>query len=404
MTIGLDASRANRPHKTGTEWYSFHLIKNLALLDKENEYRLYLDRPASAELIQAVRSNANFSLHFLRWPFPSFWTLGRLSLEMLFRCPDVLFVPAHGLPLIRPRRTVNTIHDLAFAREQSLYRPEAMKTRFTGTRPFLSFLVRLITFGRYRSSSLDYLLWSTAFALRHARKIIAVSNFTKQEIINIYPRADHRKIRVIYNGYNSELYRPVDDANKAKAARDKYGIETPYFLYLGRLEKKKNTLALVEALSILREERPQIKEKLVLIGDAGFGYDEIKYMIEEFNLNREVLMPGWADEEDLPYILNGATAFLFPSRHEGFGIPIIQAFACGVPTAVSDIPVLREIAGEAALYFDKDDKREIAKVMARLAEDGGLRQDLRAKGLRRAAEFSWEKCARQTWRELTEWS
>ncbi|MDP2944017.1 MAG: glycosyltransferase family 1 protein [bacterium] len=397
MIIGIDASRANLIHKTGTEWYSFYLIKNLAAIDKANTYWLYLNKPARSELIEAVRDNPNFSFKFLKWPFFSFWTLGRLTLEMLWCRPDVLFVPAHTLPLFSPRRTLNTIHDIAFVREANLYRAVEAKTGSAGARRLINFFVKLLTLGRYRSDSVDYLYWSTAFALRHARKIIAVSEFTKQDILNLYPKTPADKVVVIHNGYNNELYRrlPATPA-KTAAVLDKYALEAPYFLYVGRLEKKKNISALVEAFASLKENHPEIKAKLVLIGDAGFGYDEIRYTIEEFNLNRKVVMPGWAAEEDMPYIMNAAAAFIFPSKHEGFGIPVLQALACGVPTAVSDLSVLREIAGDAVLYFNQNDKHLLAEAMEKILTDEDLRKTLVTRGLDRVKKFSWRKCAEET--------
>jgi glycosyltransferase involved in cell wall biosynthesis len=396
MIIGIDASRANLVRKTGTEWYSFYLIKNLAEIDKTNTYWLYLNQPPRAELREAVKGNPNFSFKLLKWPFLSFWTLGRLTLEMLYRRPDVLFIPAHTLPLFGPKHTVNTIHDIAFVSERNLYRAVEAKTNRKGTRTLINVLVKLLTLGRYRSDSVDYLYWSTAFALRHAEKIIAVSEFTKQDIINLYPKTVSAKIVVVHNGYNDLYRRLPENPEKTKAILDKYALEVPYFLYVGRLEKKKNISALVESFAFLKENHPEIKAKLVLIGDAGFGFDEIKYTIEEFNLNNQVIMPGWVAEEDLPYIMNAAAAFIFPSKHEGFGIPVLQALACGIPTAVSDIPVLREIAGDAVLYFNQNDKRAIAVAMARILDDKDLRQSLAAKGLERVKGFSWRRCAEET--------
>jgi glycosyltransferase involved in cell wall biosynthesis len=320
---------------------------------------------------------------------------------MLWNRPDVLFIPAHTLPLFGPRKTVNTIHDIAFFRDRSLYFSEKAKTRIPGSRRLIDFLVRLITLGKYRSGSVDYLYWSTAFALRHARKIIAVSEFTKQEILSLYPKAKSKKISVVHNGYNNVLFRPLDNETKIQAVLDKYGISKPYFLYVGRLEKKKNTPALIEALALVRENNPEIKEKLVLIGNASFGFDEVKYVIEEFDLNNEVYIPGWVDEADLPYIYNAASAFVFPTKHEGFGIPILESLACGLPTIVSDIPVLREIAAEAVLYFDHTDKHDIAQAMVKIIKDKSLREELKAKGLVLSHKFSWRKCAEDTLREIT---
>jgi len=400
MIIGIDASRANRGRKTGTEWYSFYLIQNLAIIDKTNKYWLYLNTPPSLELSEAVKDNPNFSFKYLRWPLFSFWTLGRLSLEMLWCRPDVLFVPAHTLPLFSPRKTMNTIHDIAFVREKNLYFSEEVKTQGASLRRLINILVKIVTLGKYRADSVDYLYWSTAFALEHARKIITVSEFTKQEIISLYPKTKLKKIAVIHNGYNNDLFKPLEDEDKTAKILDKYGISKPYYLYVGRLEKKKNTPALIEALALVRENSPEIKEKLVLIGNASFGFDEVKYVIEEFDLNNEVYIPGWVDEADLPYIYNAATAFIFPTKHEGFGIPVLESMACGLPTIASDIPVLREIAGDAVLYFDQNDKREIANAMIRIVKDEALRQELRVKGLAQSAKFSWLKCASETLKEM----
>lgn len=396
MVIGIDASRANLKKKTGTEWYSFYLIKNLAVIDKVNQYKLYLDREISEELLAAIKYNNNFSYQVLNWPFNIFWTLGRLSWEMLWHAPDVLFVPAHGIPLIHPRRTVNTIHDIAFTRESSVYRSESLKASTKSKRKIARFLVRLFTFGRHDGNSLDYLKWSTKFALRHAFKIITVSNFTKQEILSYYQKTKEQKIKVVYNGYPEELFNEKISSVTAEEVLKKYDLYQPYFLYVGRLERKKNTPYLIEALSIVRSEYPEIKEKLVLIGNASYGYDEVKYSIEEFDLGREVIMPGWVEEADLPYIFKSASAFIFPTRHEGFGIPVLQALASGLPTAASDLPVIHEIANNSVLYFDYNSKKAIAEAMAKIVTDQQLRAELIKKGLEQAKKFSWLECAKQT--------
>ncbi|MDI3496205.1 MAG: hypothetical protein PWQ35_226 [Patescibacteria group bacterium] len=401
MIIGIDASRANLKRKTGTEWYSFYLIKNLARLDRENKYWLYLNEEPSEELKAAVIDNPNFIFKVLTWPLYSFWTLGRLSWEMIWHRPDVLFIPAHTMPLIYPKKTVNTIHDIAFMRDSSLYRSAKAKTEGPFFRKLIELMVIIVTRGKYHSESIDYLYWSTEFALNRAKKIITVSQFTKDEIINVYPQVKKEKIKVVHNGYNNENYRQIKDKAKIAEIKEKYELEFPYFLYIGRIEKKKNIPALIEALSILKENNPEVKEKMVLIGDASFGYDEVKYIIEEYNLNEEVIMPGWIEEDDLPYILSGASAFIFPSKHEGFGIPLLQAMACGVPVAASDIPVFREVGADAFLGFDQQDKEAMAKAMVTLVKDQSLREKLISRGYKRAAEFSWEKCARETWQEIT---
>jgi glycosyltransferase involved in cell wall biosynthesis len=396
MIIGIDASRANRSLRTGTEWYSFYIILNLAAIDRNNQYILYLDKAPANDLAAALKAYPNFRLQILRWPWPYFWTLGRLSWEMLMHAPDVLFVPAHSLPLIHPRRTVNTIHDIAFARESDLYQKKGVRLETEWLKRFFNFIIRLFTCGRFNSNSLDYLIWSTAYALRHAFRIIAVSSFTKQEIIDIYTDKYADKIRMVHNGYPRDLYQPWSDNPQRRKILEKYSLDEPFFLYVGRLEKKKNTAALVEAFAIFKEVNPSSDVKLVMIGNAGFGYDEVKYIIEEYDLGRSVMMPGWVVEEDLPAIFSSARAFVFPTLHEGFGIPALQAMACGVPALLSDLPVLREIAGEAALYFNPRDKQAIASAMTRIYKDESLSKSLSAQGLQQVSHFSWEQSARET--------
>ncbi|MFA4833375.1 MAG: glycosyltransferase family 1 protein [Patescibacteria group bacterium] len=423
MLIGIDASRANRDHKSGTEWYSYYLIRWLAKLDKENQYILYTDRPLKNGLLdlttdqylpnpgqvgvkpdkagyQAIKSPYNnFQAKVLNWPFNFFWTLGRLSWEMLIHRPEALFVPAHSLPLVFPQKTITTIHDIAFEKNSFLYQPDNIGPEGKFLRNTLCFFVRIFTGGKYRANSTDYLKWSTKFALKHARKIITVSNFSKDEILKIY-KTKREKIKVIYNGYNRSLYRKIDSQERIKEILDKYGIESPFILYVGRLEKKKNTPALLEAFCQMRENNKNIKHKLVLIGDASFGYDEVKYVIREFDLEPEVIMTGWVEEEDLPYIYNAATAFIFPTKYEGFGIPLLQAMSCEVPIAASSLSVLKEVGGEAVLFFDPDDTSSIEAALKNIIKDDKLRESLIEKGRERVKNFSWEKCAQETLEEI----
>jgi glycosyltransferase involved in cell wall biosynthesis len=396
MTIGIDASRANRKLKTGTEWYAFHVIKNLIALDRKNNYLLYLDVDPSPDLAATVANYGNVKFKKLNWPWPYFWTLGRLSLEMIFNKPDVLFVPAHSLPLIRPKKTVTTIHDIAFIRERTLYKKQIVQVNNRNMKRVLNLFIRFLTRGRYSSNSLDYLLWSTAYALKKAKAIIAVSEFTKSEILDVYSRRYEKKIKVVHNAYDNNIYKVINNEDKKAKVLDKYNLKSPFFLYVGRLERKKNTPALVEAFALFKEAYPASDMKLLMIGNAGFGYDEIKYIIEEYNLEDSVLMPGWAEEADLPVIFNSAFAFVFPTLHEGFGIPVLQAMACKTPTLISNLPVLREVADKAAFYFNPRDKEDVFRAMASIYEDPGLRAKLTKLGLERSALFSWQESAKKT--------
>lgn len=427
MLIGIDASRANKDHKSGTEWYSYYLIRWFAKLDDKNQYILYSDKPLKGGLVnfttnqhvcdlnikeeepewskdgfQLLKSpHNNFKGKILKWPFKYFWTQGRLSLEMLFFKPDMLFVPAHTLPVIHPKKSVVTIHDIGFERDRLMYGREEMGPEYKLGRKIINILIKIFTLGKYGANSLDYLYWSTYYALKRAKKIITVSNFSKKEIIDVYgPKRDlsglFEKIKVVHNGYNKFLYDQKIDDSEIKKVLNKYDIRSPYILYIGRLEKKKNTPALIEAFAIMKEKNKNIKHKLVLVGDASFGYDEVKYQISEFMLDEEVIMPGWVEEDDMPILYCGASVFVFPSLYEGFGIPLLQAMACGVPVAASGVAAIPEVTDDAAILFDPHNTRDIAATLEKIITDDDLRAYLKDRGQAQVKNFGWEKCARET--------
>lgn len=419
MVIGIDASRANRPHRTGTEWYSYYLIKWMAELDSENQYILYTDTPIQGDLLnlnnpelteinysnqiefdekgfQKIKCpHNNFKAKVLNWPFRYLWTQGRLSIEMIFNKPDILFIPSHTLPIIYPKKSAVTIHDIGFMREKYLYDNKIIGPENSTIRWCLNFLVSILTLGRYRATSMDYLCWSTNFALKHAKKIITVSNFSKQEILDVYG-ADSEKIKVIYNGYNTQIFNNRCEESEISRVLKKYGLTRPYILYVGRLEKKKNTPALIEAYCLLKEDNKKINHKLLLIGNASYGYDEVNYTIREFGLEHDVVMPGWIEEADMKYIYCGASIFVFPSKYEGFGIPLLQAMACGVPIAASWESSIPEIAEDVAVLFNPNSSRSIAQAINQLLSDDDLRQKAIENGNERIKLFSWKKSAQET--------
>ncbi|MBU0722205.1 glycosyltransferase family 4 protein [Patescibacteria group bacterium] len=415
MIIGIDASRANRKFKTGTEWYSYYLITELAKIDSKNQYILYTDKPLIGGLADLAAEDdsansgeinkrgwqiskspfGNFRVKILKWPFTYFWTQIRLSYEMLIHRVDILFIPAHTLPIIHPKKSIVTIHDIGFEHFAKLYSSDQIGPASGLTSKVLNFLAKLFTWGKFQPNILDYHRWSTKFALKNAKIIIAVSEFTKQELVELY-KADAKKIKVIYNGFNGQLYRQISDQEKIKQVLNKYDIKTPYIFYVGRLEKKKNTAKLVEAYAIMRQKFGDIKHKLVLAGSAGFGFDEVKYIISEFNFEENIIITGWIPEADMPYIYNGAALFVFPSLYEGFGIPLLQAMACRVPIAASNTASIPEVVKNSALLFNPENKQDMAEKMAKLLLDKQLSGELVNRGFARSKDFSLAKCAQET--------
>ncbi|PIP17482.1 MAG: glycosyl transferase family 1 [Parcubacteria group bacterium CG23_combo_of_CG06-09_8_20_14_all_35_9] len=371
MLIGIDASRANKIRKTGTEWYSYYLIRNLAKIDKKNRYLLYSKEPLREGLKDLGK---NFKSKVLSWPPKFLWTQARLSWEMIRFPPDLLFVPAHTIPLIHPKKTITTCHDIGFER-------------------FPEF---------YSLRELYYHRWAMRFAIKHASHIITVSEFTKREMLEIY-KINPQKIVVVHNGFNKNVFRSTGDQKKIQETLIKYKIKKPYILYIGRLEEKKNTLGLVKAFKELRAKNSELKTlKLLLIGQFGFGYEKVEGAIQKFNLRDEIIRPGWIKEEDRLHLMSGASLFVFPSFYEGFGIPPLEAMACGVPVVASRAASIPEVVGDAAFSVNPQDPQEIAEGMRRVLEDKNLREDLINKGFKRVKEFSWERCAKETLKVLLE--
>jgi len=365
MMIGINATAAIKQPRTGVEEYAYQVIKHLTMLPEAAEHRFLLYLPAIARRAEAGLSfdfllPENFEVKILDWPLPM-WTQIRLASEMLFNKPDALFVPVHILPMVHPKNSVVTIHGLEYE-----YFPQ-----------YYPFWFR------------QYLRWSTKYALKHARKIIAISENTKQDLIKLYG-GDASKIEVVHHGIQSTNYK-ARITNKAQSTNPK--IQKPYLLYLGRIETKKNIDGILEAYKILKEKY-KIPHQLILAGAQGFGYDEIKLKIE--NCKLEIKELGYIFEEQKWQLLSSADVFLFPSFYEGFGLPVLEAQAAGVPVVASFNSSLPEIAGQGALFVNPKNPAQIAEIVKSIIDDNALRDRLIESGYANIKRFSWEKCARET--------
>jgi glycosyltransferase involved in cell wall biosynthesis len=353
MLIGIDASRAARTERTGTEAYSFHLIRAMLEAAPHHRFRLYSDRALPREM--AV-SNAEPRV----MPFPRLWTHARLALEMLTRPPDVLFVPAHVVPLVHPR-TVVTVHDLGY-----LYFPQAHP----------------------RSARL-YLDGSTRWSVQVAAHVVADSQATKRDLSRRYG-VPLGKITVAYPGCDDSLH-PVREPFAIESVKRLYGITGDYLLHIGTLQPRKNLVRLIQAFAIFKSQISNLK--LVLAGSKGWLYDDILAEVEQLGLESHVLFPGRVIEEDKAALISGAAAFVFPSLYEGFGLPVVEAMQCGTPVICSNTSSLPEVAGDAALLIDPLDVDALAEAMARLVVNAALRQALVERGYIQAQRFSWQACA-----------
>ncbi len=382
-TIGIDASRANVENRTGTEWYIYNLLLQLKnIIPPEYRVVLYTKEALRTDFGELPK---NWSNQILRWPPKLLWTQARMSIHMLRKKnrPDVLFIPAHTIPVIHPKKTVYVAHDLGFERHENIY-----SHLYIGGR-FMNALVRIATFGKYSTNELDYHRWSMQFAISHAAKIIAISEFTKNELQDVYNVPD-KQIAVVHNGFSQEDYKAVDVQP----------AQPPYLLFVGRIEHKKNILNLVEAFVILKQ-RYKIPHILKLVGSPGNGYEEIQEQIQTNELQNSVQFTGYVPQSDMNRVMSGADVFIFPSHYEGFGIPVLEALACNTLVACSDIPALREIGGTDCSYFNKDIPKSIADTIYNVLNlPSDQKAHMRASGQRRIQQFTWRKCAINTWQVL----
>ncbi len=360
MIIGLDASRAASGQPTGTEAYATFLIRALIPLAAEHGHRLrlYFNQPPPPD---AFPDAAHVELVII--PQRRLWTHLRLEAELRRRPPDVFFTPAHVIPLRYRGPSVATIHDLGYE-----HFPEAHPRR-----------------------QLAYLRWSTRHNARVARRVIADSSATRDDLIRFYG-TDPAKIDVIYPGLDPDVRR-VDDEAQIAAALTQYGIHAPYLLYLGTLQPRKNLVRLVEAFA--GSGLHQDGYTLVLAGKPGWLAAPLLEAIGRLPtaVRERIHLPGYIGETEKNLILSGATALVFPSLYEGFGFPVLEAQACGTPVVCANSSSLPEVAGEGALLVDPLDTAALGEAMRRVVEDADLRAALVAAGYGNLGRFSWTVAA-----------
>jgi len=368
MLIGIDASRALRAQRTGTERYALEVIRHLLALPEavHHHWRLYVDTtPPPAFFIPGSAGRLPPHVELCVLPRQRLWTHLVLGRTVVRRPPDVLFIPAHVLPFVLPAErlppSVVTIHDLgyhAFPTSHSLFQ-------------------RI------------YLPVSTHWSAQYASHLIAVSQTTATDLQRYYNTAP-QKITVVH-----EATTWPQVSWSAQAVRNRHALPTTYALYVGTLQPRKNLARLVRAYHRLLQQQ-DLAWDLVLAGAGGWQSSSLQHLVAELQLTERVHLLGYVADEALPALYWGAHFFCFPSLFEGFGLPILEAQMHGVPIMTANNSALPEIAGDAALLVDPTDIDAIADAMLQLSQDDSLRQRLIAAGYENVKRFSWEKAAQET--------
>ena len=351
MRIGISAEFLGS-RGGGVETYIRMLLRGLTETETEHVIRPYLADPSELE---RFRWPPNFQPRLVR-PYTQ-WIRIPLSLpwELLRNPVDVLHVQ-NVLPPLCPARRVVTIHDLSF---------EIAPETFTrGYRFRLRTLVRL--------------------SARRSDLIITSSQSSKLDLVRLYG-VPESKVRVIYLTCHP-AFRPEPDEPADTICRARFGIEGPYILYVGRVEPKKRLDQLLHAYHILKQDG--CKHRLVICGRRSWLSDPVYELVRELGLADDTIFTGYVADADLPPLYRGADAFVFLSKYEGFGLPPVEAMASGTPVVSSRGGSLGEVLGDAALFIEPGQPADIANALGRVLVERDLAEELRAKGLRRAAEYS----------------
>jgi glycosyltransferase involved in cell wall biosynthesis len=363
--VGLDAhllSGTASYRSAGIHGYIVELLRRLPQTDATIRYTAFASQ-ASSRLVSGMKVRAT------RWPTTR--PLVRILWEQLalpWAASSERLALLHGLafvtPLMCPCPAVVTVHDLSFA----LF-PEF-----------------------FRGANAAYLRIFTSISCRRAARVIAVSENTRADVMRLY-RVPGEQIDAVPHGVDPAFHpRP---ASEVAEFRRSHSLPDRLVLFVGTLEPRKNLVKLVEAFGKLRAGTTQ-DVKLVLAGGKGWYYDSIFATVERLDLRGRVIFAGYVPNEELPMWYNAADVFAFPSRYEGFGMPVLEAMACGTPVVTARTSSLPEVAGDAALTVPPDDTDALAEALRRALQDAPLRQEMRTQGIARAARFTWEETARRT--------
>lgn len=363
MKIGIDIRYLSCVNDmAGIYQYIYNLVLNLLAIDHHNDY-MFLST------LRGFRGDDKIHSRFIK-RFPGrlsdllFETLS-IPIEFLIGNMDIFHGPCHyALKCLRCKSIV-TIHDIMVFKHPLFLWKDLVA-------PIKSNIMT---------------------SVKRSDAVIVVSNFTKGEVVELF-HTSGEKIRVIYNGI-SPIFHPFKNKEEIVRVKAKYGVKGPYLLFVGNIEPKKNIEKLLHACVELRNSTVY-KYPLLIVGKKAWYFKTVWEVVRQLHAENDTIFTDVIDGNDLPLLYNGAELFIFPSLFEGFGIPVIEAMACGTPVVASNRTSIPEISAGAALLFDPLNVDEMAGAMYNLLSNSSLRGQLVEKGFERAKYFSWEKTARET--------
>ncbi len=357
MIIGIDINEANIPQRVGVNQVAFNIFQNLVeSLGEEDRLIAFSKENPLPDMPKASKK-----LSYEIFGSKKAWVLTSLTKRLLFGKPkvDILFSPSHYTPLLTLTPSVIYLMDMSYERFGSEY---------------------------FTNYDINQLRKWTSLSVKKAKKIVTISEFSKGEIIDKY-KTNPQKIEVVYPSFNKHLFHGKVPQTKITQIKNKYGIKGKYLFFWGTLQPRKNISKMIEAFSQIN--KPQLK--LVICGKKGWLYDQIFDLVKRRGLEEKVNFIGFAPDEDLPALIKSSIGFVLPSLYEGFGMPVIEAQAVGVPVVVSRSSSLPEVAGETAIYIENPDSVDSIKeaLLKLLALNSKQRDKIIKDGKENAKRFDW---------------
>ena len=365
MKIGLNGQKILDENPAGPEIFTINLFENLAKIDLKNEYFIYTTRKPEKDLENKIKQG-NEKFHFKEIEYRKLWTQYGLAKELIKNPVDVFFTAIHSIPMIRSSKTkfVVMIHGLEYQYTLGYKNP---LNRFFIERPI-------------------------KYAIKHSDKIITPSLATKEEILKRNWNVDEKKIEVVYEGVSEEFYPKSEE--EIDKIRKKYEIgKNPYLLFVSTIQPRKNIPNMIRAFSQFINENKNMKNTLLLIaGKKGWNYEKSLEAPQKYGIEKNVKFLGRVPEEDLPILYSGAKGYINVSFEEGFGLPLLESMACGIPSVVSNIPAHKEVGDYLPIYVDPNNieniKDGIFEIMTRSFD--------KKEFIERSKNFSWKNTAEKT--------
>ena len=364
--IGLNAHLLNLSgnyRSAGINWYIYHLLRNLPTGD-HFAYTVFHNEP---------RASAYFkTMTLARSRVPTAQPLARIFWEQFIQ------------PFAIRHARLDLLHALAFAG------PRVIGIPWVVTVYDLSFIHFPESFN---VANRVYLAWAVRDAMRRADRVIAISESTRRDVLKLFG-GDPRKVQVVYCGADA-TFAPAQNKNAVAEFRARHHLPEKIILHVGTIEPRKNIVGLIRAFARAKRAA-HLPHRLVLIGARGWKFAEVDAAIEQETLHNDVIFAGYVPQDELPNWYNAADLFAYPSRYEGFGLPPLEAMACGTPVVTSNAASLPEVVGDAAIQVAPDDHTALADALVRALTDRALREQMIARGIAQAARFSWECAGRAT--------